>query len=126
MQQLTESIHEDEEIPSLKYSCSAAFEEDCSPDGSPRPLLSKLLGKRPLRIGHLFLGSLALCCNARIKVIFGVLQAALNADTIVAAGGSIWPGLTKIRPNLQTPVFSPALRICAETKILKHQHDCQE
>ena len=36
------------------------------------------------------------------------------------------PGLAKIRPNLQTPLFSPALRICAETKILKHQHDYQE
>ena len=49
---LWESTHEDEEIQSLKYSCRAAFEEDCSPAGSPRPLLAKLLGKRPFRIGH--------------------------------------------------------------------------
>ena len=58
------------------------------------------------------------------KLPFCVLQTALNADTVIAAGESIWQGLEKIRPNLQTPLFSPALRICAETKILKHQHDC--
>ena len=43
-QEYTESTHEDEEIPILKYACCAAFEEDCSPAGSPRPSLSKLLG----------------------------------------------------------------------------------
>ena len=55
MQELTKSTHEDKEIQSIKYSCSGgsvAFEEDCSPAGSPRPLLAKLLGKRPFRIGH--------------------------------------------------------------------------
>ena len=121
MQELPESTHEGEEIQSLKYSCSKAFEEDCSPAGSPRPLLAKLLRKRLLRIGHLFLGSL--CCNACStcqKIPLCVLQAASNADTGAAAGESIWQGPAKIRPNLQTPLFSSALRICAETKILKH------
>ena len=97
---LWESTHEDEEIQSLKYSCRAAFEEDCSPAGSPRPLLAKLLGKRPLRIGHLFLASL--CCNACRtcqKIPLCVLQTASNAsaDTVVADGESIWRRLAKIR-----------------------------
>ena len=97
---LWESTHEDEEIQSLKYSCRAAFEEDCSPAGSPRPLLAKLLGKRSLRIGHLFLGSL--CCNACRtcqKIPLCVLQTASNAsaDTVVADGESIWRRLAKIR-----------------------------
>ena len=64
------------------------------------------------------------------KLPLCILQTVLNADTgsdtLVAAGESNWQGLAKIRPNLQMPLFSPALRICAETKILKHQQDCQE
>ena len=64
MQEHTESTHEDEEIPTQKDTCRAAFEEDCSPAGSPQPLLSKLLKKQPFMIEHLFLRSL--CCSAFI------------------------------------------------------------
>ena len=58
MQEHTESTHEVEEIPTQKDTRRAAFEEDCSPAGSPRPLLPKLLEKQSFGIGHLFLGSL--------------------------------------------------------------------
>ena len=99
MQELTERTHEYEEKPSLKYSCSAALEEDWSPTGSPRPLLANCwesdLGDRKLvsllpMLQHMpNWPKLPLC----------VLQTASNADTVVAAGPSagesIWQGLEK-------------------------------
>ena len=56
-------------------------------------MLAKLLGKQPLRIGHLFLGSLS--WNACLTAKNCVLQTASNADTVAAAGESIWQGLAK-------------------------------
>ena len=94
MQEHTERTHEDEGIQTQKITCCAAFEEDCSPAGSPQPLLSKPREKQLFWAGHLFLGSL--CCSACEickKRPLCNLKTASNVDTVVAAVVKIWQGL---------------------------------